>query len=338
MGYLARYVHPQHAWWLQAIAVGLPAFSVLVALATGPYLFSAKWAGVVVHGVLIVLVGIRFAPHAAPAATGAGSWITLVTFNANYDYALQQEQPLQALLEQSKPDIVALQEPSKWVMRQLFQVFLPQPIDSASRALRATYDPETGRYEGAVHPVVSRLVLQEYELIVPDDDATRRSNRRTEPLAVRVGFSWQGRNVALYNIHLHSFGEKPWQNDLASWVRPSTWKAFWQQYRTDYRLRAKQAAQLRRLLASEERPFVLCGDFNSTPHEWVYGHLQRGLHDAQQVAGPTWGGTYHARLPLLRIDYVLASPEWYIRTIHTSVVDFSDHRALVAQLSLGPDA
>ncbi|MEP0548323.1 MAG: endonuclease/exonuclease/phosphatase family protein [Rhodothermales bacterium] len=152
-------------------------------------------------------------------------------------------------------------------------------------------------------------------------------------------YHWQGRVIAVYSVHMHSFsGERPWKRvggerhvfSLSAWYRAL------RSYRADFRIRAEQAREFRRVLESEPHPFIVCGDLNSTPYHWAYAHLAAPLQDAFKGAGSGWGGTYHARLPLVRIDYVLASKEWEVRAARVDKNVASDHRPLVAELALRP--
>ena len=115
---------------------------------------------------------------------------------------------------------------------------------------------------------------------------------------------------------------------------PRLWKAYYDRYHEAYLLRAVEVEAIVRILKQETRPYLLCGDFNSTPHNWAYRHLvhELGLQDAFSVAGEGWGGTYHSRLPFARIDYVLASPAWEIVSARVGDVHLSDHRPLLTRL------
>ncbi len=90
--------------------------------------------------------------------------------------------------------------------------------------------------------------------------------------------------------------------------------------------------QIRAMLAQETLPLIVSGDFNSTPHNWVYYGLADGLVDAFRVAGRGWGATYHADFPVARIDHVLVSRAWKVVQAHVSKAPYSDHLPLVVRL------
>ena len=160
----------------------------------------------------------------------------------------------------------------------------------------------------------------------------RRRQGRFTDYFVRTRFRWQGRDAVLYNLHMRSFGSrKPWKDDVAL-LRPATLVSYLQQFRQAYMDRAWEAEQLHAMMREEELPMLVVGDFNSTPHSWVYRRMSDGMQDAFLTAGRGWGATYHTHLPVTRIDFILASPEWEVVSAHVPAVALSDHRPVVARL------
>ena len=149
----------------------------------------------------------------------------------------------------------------------------------------------------------------------------------------RARLQWDGGDFVVYDVHLRSYTfARPWRGRGRK--GPVAWREQLRLLRDDVRLRADQADHLRTLLDAEALPFLVCGDLNTTPHEWTCRRLASGLRDAFTHAGRGRGATYHARHPLFRIDYVLASPEWRIHTAHVPAFTLSDHRPVVVRLSL----
>ena len=141
--------------------------------------------------------------------------------------------------------------------------------------------------------------------------------------------------MAVYNVHLRSFNPEGQSDALTGEIgRLSRLFANMLSYGKEFQVRAEEAAQIRAVLSQEELPYIICGDFNSTPHQWVYWHLHRGHQDVFEVAGSGWGGTYHSVVPLVRIDHILTSPHWRIQGARVLRSTASDHRPLVAEISL----
>ena len=78
----------------------------------------------------------------------------------------------------------------------------------------------------------------------------------------------------------------------------------------NFRKRAVQANTLKQLIAASPYPTIICGDFNSLPSSYVY-HTVKGdkLQDGFQTSGHGYMYTFKFFKHLLRIDYILHSPE-----------------------------
>jgi vancomycin resistance protein VanJ len=79
---------------------------------------------------------------------------------------------------------------------------------------------------------------------------------------------------------------------------------------------------------------LVAGDFNSPPGSHGLRPLRRRLADAFAADGSGFGFTFPNRLPLLRIDYLLVSPELAVLDCRVLRTGASDHRAVVADLRL----
>lgn len=337
LGFVAAYLHPQHLWWTELIAVGLPYLAMLVVLATVVVAAQRRWALLAVHGVVLALALFRFAPlgRLGPLPEPSESDLTLLTFNLveRWGPAEGRQERVAAYVRAVDADLVALQEVNT--------VYGPRSargrLASHVELLRDTLGYRTARLEGlgkrlmVQDPVLGRIPLGEQTIIeLPNPSGDPHSAQ-----LVRVRFRWQGREAVLYNVHLRSFGEdKLWDEEGLHLLNPGLWRGYLRQYRKAYLLRAVEVEAIADVLEEETLPFILCGDFNSVPHNWAYRHLaaELGLQDAFEVAGRGWGATYHTRYPFARIDFVLTSPEWEIVSARVGDVSLSDHRPLVVRL------
>lgn len=331
-GYAARHVQADALWWTELLAIGLPYLGLLLLPCTLVLAWARRWRLLGIHAVLLLLAALRMGPVLLPgrAADARPDDLVLLSYNVGNDAQGRPAEELAALVRREQPDVIVLQEALIAFYPQAPHVrarpYLRAVLDSlgyrtiAPQADGATYTPQ---------PVLSRLPLRaqvQQEVAWSPGDSVQTKVTRTRLV-------WQGREVVLYNLHLHSFGSrKPWQEQEGAWWRPRVWAAYLRRYRAVFAQRAREAAAVRALLAREGGAVLVCGDLNSTPHNQVYARVAGGLQDAFGAAGQGWGMTYHARLPLVRIDYVFAGPAWEVVSARLPAGGGSDHRPLVVRL------
>lgn len=330
-GYLGHHISPARAWVLQLVAIGFPYLSLLVGVLTVGVGLARRRGLLLVHLLLVLLAGLRFLPtdwrFAHPAATDAD--LVVMTYNAPTGY----EQPgrarrLQELVETAQPHILCLQESSVEFLSTGVQTpAYIRPLFDSLGYQAFNHAPGTTTY--TQQPILSRLPLREmHETLLQmgsEDESTSR--------VMRTVFTWQGREVVLYNLHLRTYGEaKLWDEEPDSLNEQTVWGRYLRQYREAILARAWASEQITAMVRRETHPVLVCGDFNSTPHNWEYRQLAAALQDVFHEAGQGWGGTYHTRLPLVRIDFVLADTTWLGVSAAVLPTGLSDHRPLVARL------
>ena len=339
----ARFVPPDRLWPLQILAIALPALaSVLFVLALLAGL-RRRWRLVAFClapiGLIIALPMLTSGRDVAPTTERVTELATLkvVTFNAKPEAIGEAgEAALQTLLAEERPHLVALQE---FPLRVSAAGEVGGPRLVVPFLKHKAYEIARPRTEGSVNttrPIFSRIETAGAAEFVPDNpQGWIQGGLWSSGGLTRGLYRWEGATIAVYNLHLHSFsGQRPWQEGWRGVLSLSAWAEALRAYHADFRTRAEQARTIRRLLDAETRPFLVVGDFNSTPGSWVYAHLSKGLQDAFGRAGTGWGATFPARLPLARIDFVLVSGEWEVRRAHTSNAVVSDHVPVVAELVL----
>lgn len=149
-----------------------------------------------------------------------------------------------------------------------------------------------------------------------------------------------GGSLRLYNLHLHSNHV----SDLADRVaaegnlqEKETWldiKGMLARYKRATRIRAKQAEELAAHIDAAALPVILCGDLNDIPQSYSYALLNRRLLDTFREKGSGLATTYAGKIPGLRIDYILVSPELTVRDFRTGRHSFSDHRPVWTELQI----
>lgn len=104
-------------------------------------------------------------------------------------------------------------------------------------------------------------------------------------------------------------------------------------YRADPSVRARQVADILRYLGGDAGSTILMGDLNAEPSAAELQPLFARLSDAWPASGGA-GKTYPAEDPKKRIDYVLVSKNFRVRSATVPATLASDHRPVVADLLL----
>ncbi|HOP79630.1 MAG TPA: endonuclease/exonuclease/phosphatase family protein, partial [Armatimonadota bacterium] len=99
------------------------------------------------------------------------------------------------------------------------------------------------------------------------------------------------------------------------------------------RLRNKQTSQILDQLPTD-KPAVLCGDLNTPPNSAIYRILKSEMIDAFMETGSGFGLSYYRKLPLVRIDHIMVTPNitpvrcWMPKTA------VSNHKPVCADLDI----
>ena len=104
-------------------------------------------------------------------------------------------------------------------------------------------------------------------------------------------------------------------------------------YRADPGVRKQQVAEMLAYLGNAARPTLVLGDLNASPDAPELQPLFERLRDTWQKAVDP-GFTYPAENPVKRIDYVLASSHFLVRSALVAITRASDHRPVVVELLL----
>jgi endonuclease/exonuclease/phosphatase (EEP) superfamily protein YafD len=99
-------------------------------------------------------------------------------------------------------------------------------------------------------------------------------------------------------------------------------------------LRARQIAEVEKLIRQSPHPVILCGDFNDVPNSYAYQRIRRQLNDAFLEKGNGIGRTFRLLAPTLRIDYIFHDSSLVPQSFKLHEWELSDHYALEAAFSL----
>ncbi len=137
--------------------------------------------------------------------------------------------------------------------------------------------------------------------------------------------------LRVYNLHLASYmlGKDEQENYaqiIKGKVNEKQSKKIVSKLIDANRIRAKQIRSLLPEMEKQQRPVIICGDFNDHPFSNTYKKFSKIYTDSFVKRGSGIGSTYNGIFPAYRIDYV-----WYDKnrlecTSYSSPkMDFSDH-------------
>jgi endonuclease/exonuclease/phosphatase (EEP) superfamily protein YafD len=233
------------------------------------------------------------------ASTHKGSHVRIVTWNVLRAGSGSSATRIAQSLKQQKVDIICLQEtrgPNEAKFR---------------KALRREFSGWNLTFAGDV------MTLSRFPLIQQKKHAAPAPSKR---FVLDTTFRIGEKQLRVLNAH---WTTSPLLSELKKqWPGGSS------------KMRSVQASQLLKLTQNSTTPFLVAGDFNNPPRGRIYNRLAQQWQDAFAVRGFGLGGTYPARYPLLRIDYIWTSRDIRVLNCQTVKSHLSDHRALVADIQL----
>lgn len=223
-----------------------------------------------------------------------------------------------SLINDLEPDVVALQEVDvHWSDRS---GFANQALDlGVLLGMQARFAPiyalppltvgaPARQYGGAI---LSRFPIVSWS----NDSLTRLSTQDSNPVPRRMPgllharIKIQDQLISIVSVHLD--------------------------YRADPAVRRQQVKELRTYVDRLDVPVVVAGDLNATPDADELAPLFERLYDSWRVWGDGPAGfTYPSTGPRKRIDFVLVSPHFQVKSATVAGTRASDHLPLTAQLLL----
>jgi vancomycin resistance protein VanJ len=228
----------------------------------------------------------------------------LRVLTCNMHYAKVPVGPLDRLIDETGPDVVALQE---W-------------RDGLDSNALATSEWHTHRESGRF--LASRYPIRRTETIGDHSFGDRGSVSLYE-LNTPTGV------VTVFSVHFASPREGlvevkggKGQDGIA----------------TNSELRWAQSRYLAGVAAQTVGPLVLVGDFNTPPQSAIFREVWDPYEDAFSAAGWGWGYTFSARLSAVRIDHILAGRGGRATRCWVGPNVGSPHRPVLADLVWPTDA
>ena len=269
--------------------------------------------------------------------------LTVATYNVdafNHEHTGYSCKEIASYMRNLQADILCFQE---------FGINDEFGIDSISAALSNWpyhYIPSSPEGKNLLQlAVFSRYPIREQSLITYPD---------SKNCSLWCDIEIPGRTIRLFNNHLQTTevtrNKRKLEKEL---YKEDTRKAeraaltLIDGLHENFRKRAGQADVLKQLIADSPHPTLVCGDFNSLPSSYVY-HTIKGnrkgdkagnkkgnkLQDGFLTSGHGYMYTFKFFKHLLRIDYILHSPELKSTDYFSPDWSYSDHNPVVMRMKL----
>jgi len=137
--------------------------------------------------------------------------------------------------------------------------------------------------------------------------------------------------IRVYNIHLQSFSIVPSTDDFSDGEKS---ERVYKRLVSTFSKQLEQAKIFRDHLTNSPYTNIVCGDFNNTQFSNVYKIVKGDLKDSFLEEGDGFGRTYNLWKIPLRIDYILADPDFEILSHQNFDERLSDHYPIMATLRL----
>ena len=253
-------------------------------------------------GILEPLMGGRIGISTWPEPPPAYAHYRVMTWNAGKAENAASIKAFRSFQEESQPDIIVLQECPSEVREGDF----PNgwTVMSGGHGLRVA-SRFRGRHEET---------LGSNSLVLPGS-------------AGRYIIETPDGVITIYNLHL------PTPRPGIEAARQSKFLKFGE-LKTVLELQAKSSKTVREWVREPQGLFLIAGDFNMPVETQLYRRDWGGYQNAFSEAGSGWGGTKTTKWHSVRIDHILSGSPFHIRQCIVGPDLGSDHRPLIADLTL----
>jgi endonuclease/exonuclease/phosphatase family metal-dependent hydrolase len=184
----------------------------------------------------------------------------------------------------------------------------------------------------------SKLPIKEHGNIIKQDFKTGYGKKPFKGLYADITID--NSEIRFVNVHLQSiyFGAQDYETieEFRSTqnLDETGAKSIVKKLKKAFERRSKQADELKAFLNQQTKPLVVCGDFNDLPNSYVVNAISEDLKDAFLDVGFGIGRTYNGKIPFLRIDYVLTTPNFVVHKFEVVDNKISDHFPVYTELSI----
>lgn len=139
--------------------------------------------------------------------------------------------------------------------------------------------------------------------------------------------------IRVYNLHMQSLGITPGMGVISS----NSPKTLYAKLAAKFKKQEEQAQQIAEHGKDVSYKKIVCGDFNNNQYSRTYNLIKGNKNDSFDEKGTGYGRTFlFHRIPV-RIDFILADPEFEITSHQNFSQKYSDHFPIMASFRLAGD-
>jgi endonuclease/exonuclease/phosphatase family metal-dependent hydrolase len=293
------------------------------------FLFLLYWVLVrkrqfLLSGILLVLWFMVLSPFYQLASSEVKKTkeigaISIMTFNARSFNDLKQlrmenvDSLIYDFVKESDPDVVCFQE----------TLYAMKRNGALSQYPYKFVDFIYGKHRGGK---VIQSIYSKYPIVHIDSIVFPKSANN----AIYADIAFLKDTIRIYNVHLQSFrivpGLQTIKNEESSKLFAKTSRAMLKQY--------EQANLIRENMDRTKHKKIVVGDFNNTQYSNVFHIIKGNMNDTYFEKGTGFGRTYDLLKFPIRIDYILADPDFEVLSHQNFNIKLSDHYPVMSTLRL----
>jgi endonuclease/exonuclease/phosphatase family metal-dependent hydrolase len=345
---LVPWLHPQKWWVISFLGLAFPILLFLVILFLVGWLLLWKPKRALISAVALLLsfknlsVFLAFHPSTTfkeqkePGVLRVATWnvARFLELKKNTNKGSQTRLKMFELLRQQNADVLCLQEFHTSVDTNYYNNIIPIQKELGYPYFFFSFDED-----GDDH-YYSSIIFSRYPFA--DTGRIRYPRPSLPEVLIYADIKFNKDTVRVYTTHLQSlqFGIKDYKrigkitSGEDSLIENS--RNILGKIKRGFSRRAIQADVVREVMSVSPHPFLLCADLNDVPNSYTYFTVRGKMQDAFLKKGFGIGRTFTGLSPTLRIDYILADPNFRIRQFKRVTKKLSDHYMLVADVQLKP--
>lgn len=245
--------------------------------------------------------------------------LSIMTFNARSFNDLGQlrmdnvDSLIYSFVKETNPDVVCFQE----------TLYAMKRNGALSQYPYKFVDFIYGKHRGSK---VIQSIYSKYPIVHIDSIVFPKSANN----AIYADIVFNNDTIRIYNVHLQSFRIVPElhtiKNEESSKLFAKTSRVMRKQY--------EQANLIRKNMDQTSHRKIVVGDFNNTQYSNVYQIIKGNMNDTYFEKGTGFGRTYDLLKFPIRIDYILADPDFEVLSHQNFNEKLSDHYPVMSTLRL----